>query len=89
MDSILPALNAFRHDGECLACHRAKGFASLVTGHPPAQSAISLGMLGVGKTWAITGDVTVPPGSPSQCFSNFADILSRLSSICFLLLYGN
>lgn len=30
-----------------------------------------------------------PQAVPSECFSNFADILSRLSSICFLLLYGN
>lgn len=30
-----------------------------------------------------------PQAVPSECFSSFADILSRLSSICFLLLYGN
>jgi hypothetical protein len=37
-----------------------------------------------GGTWAITSKVTTPQAVPSKCFSNFADILSRLSSICFL-----
>lgn len=59
--------------------------------HPPAHLATSLGMLRVGGTPAVTGEVPAPPRQavPSECFSNCTDILSRLSSICFLILYGN
>lgn len=45
--------------------------------------------------WELVGPQQLPGRSlhpqavPSECFSNCTDILSRLSSICFLLLYGN
>lgn len=68
---MLPALNISRHCGEYSAWHSAEGFGSLVAGCPPAQSTISLGMLGAGKTWAITWEVTVPPGGPQQVFFHF------------------
>lgn len=62
----------------------------MVAGHPPARSAVSLGRLPAGGAWAVPGGGhCTPQAVSSKCFSKFTDILSRLSSICFLLLYGN
>lgn len=87
---ILPALNSFVHCRECSAYCGREEFGSLVTGHAPSSDLQSLlvccELVGPEQ---LQGRSLHPQAVPSKCFSNFTDILSRLSSICFPLLYGN
>lgn len=59
--------------------------------HQPSTSSLPQSLLvccaAVGPPQLLGGPH--PQAVPSAVFFHFADILSRLSSICFLLLYGN